>query len=203
MTLINEKKLIEILYEHAGDLMILQSEIPYYEQQIIESLKNSRRGGGIYRITFGERYVVTIKDAPYAVVVIFDENEMIAGDVKCRLSDGYYIVGRSALIKVERTIIGEKSSAYRISEKEAIKKYFRGRGNPISRIQLIVKKEGNSIYIQNVGKYEVEILPYEVWEEIVKGKLPYDYGKKSSDDKEGKILFVMSILMALLASLLV
>jgi len=203
MSLIDERKLSEVLYKHAEDLGISRNYISSYEQQIKDSLKDPQKGGTVYQIPFGKKYVVTIKGAPYAVVAIFDEYGMKAGDVRSSLRGAYYIVGREALIKVEKTPEGEKSYVYKFSEEEAIDKYYSGERTPISRIQLVVKKEGNSIYIQNVGKYEIEILPYEVWEERVKGKLPYDYGKKSSDDKERKILFGISILMVLLASLLV
>jgi len=203
MGLINEIEIIKLLYKHAEDFGISRNSISSYEEQIKESLRDPQRGGTVYQIPFGKKYVVTIKGAPYAVVVMFDEYGISVGDERFNLSGGYYIIGRKALIKLEKTPEGEKSYVFRFSEKEAIDKYYSGERTPISRIQLIVKKEGNYIYIQNVGKYEIEILPYEVWEERVKGKLPYDYGKKSSDDKERKILFGISILMVLLASLLV
>jgi len=203
MSIISKEELIKLLYEHADDFGIPRDKIPQYVQQIRESLEDPQRGGTVYQIPRGKEFVVTIKDAPYAVVAIFDKYGISIGNERFNLHETYNIVGREALIGVEKTPEGKKSYIYKFSRQESTNKYSSGERALISRIQLIVKKEGNSIYIQNVGKNEIEILSHEVWEERVKGKLPYDYSKKSSNDKERKILFGISILMVLLASLLV
>jgi len=181
-----EKKLTGILYERAEELGIPEECLPTYEKQIRASLRDPKRGGTFYKIPSGKKYVVTIKKAPYAVVAVFDEDGMKAGDVRSSLGGDYYIVGREALIK----LVGGNSYVFPFSQ-EVIDKYYTGERSPISRIQLVVKKVGNDIYIQNVGKYEIEILPYDKWKEQTEGK-----------DRNREILLGLSILLILLTPLL-